>query len=224
MGWIGPRSHVEAEIAQVKADEFVAVGDNIAGGPGGAIGYLWGGVQGSYYGAAFDQMLFSNGGIEGEYSSVLSRPKLAPSLRAPAYTEVDVSLKTLKSEFLGGSKGSLYSKRNIIEGNHAPSMQSLKLAGFKIAYAEASAYQMLYEEHRSFISTGSSKAAQAFRNQEASLLKQGKFLEAFDLNTQRVQNMYGHKYDGGIQKARAWYESQIIPQLQKQVQQNSVNK
>lgn len=95
----------------------------------------------------------------------------------------------------------------------------MELAGFKIAYKEGSAFQMIYEEHRAFISTGSSKIAIAFRNQEASFLKEGKFLEAFDLNAQRVRAAYGNKYNEAIEQARSYYQSNVVPQLEQQLQQ-----
>jgi RHS repeat-associated protein len=122
-----------------------------------------------------------------------------------------------QSKFLGGAKGDLYSKQKILEGNHAPTMQSYEIAGFKITYNKGSAFQMLYEEHQRFISSGNSKVALAFRNQEASLLKQGKFMEAFELTARQVKKSYGNKYDEAIQEARTYYQINIVPQLQKQI-------
>ncbi len=48
-----------------------------------------------------------------------------------------------QSKFLGGAKGKLYSKQNILEGNHAPTMQSFEIAEFKVSYNKGSAFQML---------------------------------------------------------------------------------
>lgn len=90
----------------------------------------------------------------------------------------------------------------------------MEIAGFKISYSEGSAFQMLFEEHRAFIS--SSKAAVAFRNQEASLLKEGKFMEAFDLTADRVKSSYGTKYNEALGQAREYYQNKIVPQLQQQ--------
>lgn len=100
-------------------------------------------------------------------------------------------------------------------------MNSFKIAGFEISYNQASAYQMLYAEHRSFITTGTSKAAVAFRNQEAKLLSEGKFLEAFDLNSRRVVQEYGSKYNEAISQARDYFENQIVPELQRQYSQKN---
>jgi hypothetical protein len=115
----------------------------------------------------------------------------------------------------------LYSKKDILEANHLPTMKSMELSGFKINYNEGSAFQMLYEEHRAFVSTGSSRAAVAFRNQEASLLNQGKFMDAFDLNAKRVQSAYGNKYNDALNQARDYYQKNIVPQLEQQLQQRT---
>jgi hypothetical protein len=139
-----------------------------------------------------------------------------------ASEEAQVSTKPA-STFLGGAKKDLYSKQKILEANHAPTMKSFEIAGFKISYNEGSAFQMLYDEHRLFISTGRDKAAVVFRNQEANLLKQGKFMEAFDLNVQRVKSTYGNKYDGAMGQAREYYQNKIVPQLQQQLKQQTGN-
>ncbi len=127
------------------------------------------------------------------------------------------------SKYLGGAKGGLYSKQNILEGNHTPTMQSFEIAGFKISYNKGSAFQMLYEEHQKFISSGNSKIAQAFRNKEAGLLKQGKFMEAFELTVEQVRAKYGNKYDDAIGQAREYYQNNIVPQLQKQLTQKTTS-
>jgi len=57
------------------------------------------------------------------------------------------------------------------------------------------------------------EAAVAFRRQEAALLSQGKYMEAFDLNVQRIKSAYGNKYNGAIQEARSYYEKEIVPIL-----------
>ena len=98
-------------------------------------------------------------------------------------------------------------------------MQSYEVAGCKIPYNKGSAFQMLYEEHQAFISSGSSKTAQAFRKMEAGLLGQRKFIEAFQLNAQRVQAAYGHKYDEAIMESMKYYTEKVVPELQKQLQQ-----
>ena len=148
---------------------------------------------------------------------------LAKTELQAASGELKAAVNTTESKFLGGAKGDLYSKKGILEGNHAPTMNSMELSGFKIKYNEGSAFQMLYEEHRAFVSTGSGKAAVAFRNQEAGLLSQGKFMEAFDLNAQRVRAAYGNKYNDALNQAREYYKNNIVPQLQEQLQQRATN-
>lgn len=68
-----------------------AVGANIAGGPGGAFGYMVGGESGSFVGAVADGVVFSIGGINGR-SSVLSRfqsPTIEPTLTSTQVKPVD---------------------------------------------------------------------------------------------------------------------------------------
>ncbi|MBO9154071.1 RHS repeat domain-containing protein [Chitinophaga sp. GCM10012297] len=133
--------------------------------------------------------------------------------------DASVNTSTPTSTYLGGAKGSLFSKRNILEANHSPTMKSYEIAGFSISYSEGSAFQMVYAEHRAFVSTGSSKAAQAFRAQEASLLKQGKFMEAFDLNMNSIKSQFGNKYNEAMSQAREHFQKNIVPRLQKQLSQ-----
>jgi RHS repeat-associated protein len=149
---------------------------------------------------------------------------LAKTELKAASSELNASLNTPESKFLGGAKGDLYSKKGILEGNHAPTMNSMEMSGFSIRYKKGSAFQMLYEDHRNFVSTGRGPAAVAFREQEASLLSQGKFMEAFDLNAQRVRAAYGNKYNDAINQAREYYQNSIVPQLQQQLQQQTVPK
>ncbi|WP_138729707.1 hypothetical protein [Pedobacter helvus] len=75
-------------------------------------------------------------------------------------------------------------------------------------------------EHRQFISTGRGAAAKAFRATEASLLKQGKFMEAFDMNAVSIRGQYGNKYDGALKEARDYYEKNIVPKLKEQQKGN----
>jgi RHS repeat-associated protein len=144
---------------------------------------------------------------------------LAKTELQAASSEIKAGINAPESKFIGGAKGDLYSKQKILEGNHLPTMKGMELAGFQIEYKAGSAFQMLYEEHRAFISTGSGKIADAFRKAEANLLSEGKFLEAFDLNVDRVRAAYGNKYNEAMSEAREYYQSNIIPQLQKQLQQ-----
>jgi hypothetical protein len=71
-------------------------------------------------------------------------------------------------------------------------------------------------DHRNFITTGSSKAANAFRSAEAKLLKAGRFLDAFDLNAGAIKKQFGNKYDKSLKEAREHYIKEVIPELQAQ--------
>ena len=117
---------------------------------------------------------------------------------------------TPTSKFLGGAKGDLYSKKNILEGNHVPTMKSIRDAGLSVGYNEASAIQMLYSEHRSFISTGSSVESVSFRKMETELLRKADYIGAFELNANRLKQQYGNKYDEAINQARTHYKKHII--------------
>jgi hypothetical protein len=92
-GVIGRRSDVQAVVGATWQEHFVHVGQNIAGGPGGAVGYLIGGSRGSDVGAASDQILFSFGGIP-DQNTFLSKPGNAPTEVDPAYTESPITFRS----------------------------------------------------------------------------------------------------------------------------------
>jgi RHS repeat-associated protein len=152
-----------------------------------------------------------------------NKPAIAAHGNADEATATSTATATNKpaSKFLGGAKGKLFSKQQILESNHAPTMNSFEIAGFKISYNKASAFQMIYEEHRGFISTGNGSFAQEFRNKEADLMKQGKFMDAFELTTNEIRAEFGNKYDEAIGQAREYYRKNIVPQLQKQLSQKA---
>jgi RHS repeat-associated protein len=101
--------------------------------------------------------------------------------------------------------------------NHLPTMNSYKLAGFRVSNYMGSAQIMTVEDHKAFISTGSSKEAKAFRNAEAKLLKSGRFMDAFDLNANAIRHQFGDKYNRAIEKARDHYQKNVVPILQQQL-------
>ncbi|PQJ10489.1 hypothetical protein CJD36_010965 [Flavipsychrobacter stenotrophus] len=103
-------------------------------------------------------------------------------------------------KFAGGAYKSLERKAGQIERNHMPSMNAYTRAGAKISKQNASAIEMIFEEHRAFISTGGGKAAEAFRKAEGELLSQGKYIDAFDLNANRIRSTYGDKYNIQLSK------------------------
>ncbi|MDX2048317.1 MAG: DUF6443 domain-containing protein [Chitinophagaceae bacterium] len=136
---------------------------------------------------------------------------------APLLTKKPPSPQRPTSVFRGGEKGKLLALKKILERNHLPTMDGLRKAGFKISEKQGSAIQMLYKEHRDFISTGSSEASKAFRQIEANLLRQGKFMEAFELNANRLLSTYGNKYKAAIDEARQYFQDEIIPILSGQL-------
>jgi RHS repeat-associated protein len=140
------------------------------------------------------------------YLTPYVKPFIKPLLPGP----LGVNAVKPNSIFLGGAKGELFSKQKILEGNHMPTIKGIKDAGLNIEYNQASAIQMLYKEHRSFLSTGSSAEAIAFRAQETALLKKGDYMGAFELNAQKLQMQYGVKYNDAINQAREHYKTHVV--------------
>jgi hypothetical protein len=112
-GVSGKKDVVERNIASVKRQHDVAIADNIASGPGGAIGYLIGGDRGSAVGAAFDQIGFSFSGIP-EQSGYLSKPNFKKWVEyVPNTTSVIAQRVSVKETWLPTEGFSLgYSLQN----------------------------------------------------------------------------------------------------------------
>ena len=175
---------------------------------------------------------YSRGLREIEYA------KTNPSTMEWAAFQAGENAREIKSEFLGGygvggikntrinlSKGGAHGKFNnlydsngklLTNKNHLPTIKSYKLEGFKISDYMGGANIMTISDHKNFISTGSSKAAIAFRDAEAQLLKSGKFIEAFDLNANAIRKQFGNKYDNALKEAKEHYQNKVIPILRKQ--------
>ena len=101
--------------------------------------------------------------------------------------------------------------------NHLPTVNSYKLAGFKVSNYMGSAHIISVADHKKFISTGSGKSAKIFRQAEAELLKAGEFLKAFDLNANAIKKNFGDKYDEALEKARKHFIENVIPILKEQL-------
>jgi len=101
--------------------------------------------------------------------------------------------------------------------NHLPSFKSYDLAGFKISKYMGSSQIMSVADHKKYITTGSGTIAKEFRKAEAGLLKQGKFLEAFDLNAHAIKKQFGNKYSESIKQARQQFIDEVIPILKSQI-------
>lgn len=155
--------------------------------------------------------------------------QFGPAFLIPEEKEVEATatapeLFGYESTFKGGAKGDLLTgrveKSGVLEGHHLPAYDSYVKASLEMGYDDASAIQMLFGEHRGYLSTGSAADAVAFRQTQANLMKQGKFMEAFDLDVREIRKAYGNKYDRAIKEAREYYQKNIVPKLEKQIQTN----
>ncbi|WP_299313038.1 RHS repeat-associated core domain-containing protein [uncultured Aquimarina sp.] len=108
--------------------------------------------------------------------------------------------------------------KNITELNHLPSKHAYKLAGLIMTAYSGTAHIMDKIDHRNYVTTGSSRESQSFRQAEALLLATGQFMEAFDLNVEAIREAYGNKYDKSLEEARTHYENEVIPKLKKQLE------
>jgi hypothetical protein len=69
-----------------------------------------------------------------------------------------------------------------------------------IARGEGPAIAMEQADHQATASWGNSKEAQAYRQQQADLIAQGKFSEAQQMDINDIQQKFGNKYDDAIQQ------------------------
>ncbi|TAJ04000.1 hypothetical protein DMA11_24060, partial [Marinilabiliaceae bacterium JC017] len=104
--------------------------------------------------------------------------------------------------------------------NHLPTKQAYKLAGFKVSDYIGSAHVMLVQDHIDFISTGGKIIAKKFREAEAKLLKEGNYLDAFDLNANAIKEQFGDIYNEGIEEAREHFINEVIPLLKEQAKKS----
>jgi filamentous hemagglutinin len=65
-------------------------------------------------------------------------------------------------------------------------------------------------DHRAMTSTGSSAEAKAFRAEQAELIKEGKIMEAVQMDIDEIHEKYGSKYDEGIAEMLAYLAAQGI--------------
>lgn len=137
-------------------------------------------------------------------------------------TDANLSSGSAKRGDKGNAHGRLENEKgpdgkNTTEKNHMPSKQAYKLAGFKVSDYMGTAAIMKKRHHRRFTTTGSGANAKAFREEEAALLKEGKFIEAFEKNVDEIRKMFGNQYDEAIEQAREQYVNEVIPILQEQL-------
>ncbi|MEU1539025.1 RHS repeat-associated core domain-containing protein [Actinacidiphila glaucinigra] len=88
------------------------------------------------------------------------------------------------------------------EVNHIPAKATYLDLGLTTDLKESTgpAIRMEYEDHRNFISTGSSAEADAWRAAQKSLIRQGKFDEAMKMDIDEIRRLHGTKYDAAIKE------------------------
>ncbi|WP_282698366.1 polymorphic toxin-type HINT domain-containing protein, partial [Streptomyces sp. CC208A] len=81
------------------------------------------------------------------------------------------------------------------EINHVP---PASVAEMHFGYTTGPAIQMDYLDHRAVYSTGSSRAAKAWRMWQAELIGSGRIDEAIQMDINDIRSRFGSKYDGAI--------------------------
>lgn len=93
------------------------------------------------------------------------------------------------------------SDTNSYERNHIPARDSyVAIGGAKLGYGPGPAIRMDYDDHRDFISTGSSAEGIAWRAKQRSLIAQGKFDVAMKMDIGMIRKIHGTKYDAAIKE------------------------
>jgi Flp pilus assembly pilin Flp len=97
------------------------------------------------------------------------------------------------------------------EVNHMPAWNSWEQSGdSRFSRDTAPAIWMETADHRAMTSTGSSAEAKAFRAEQAELIKEGKIMEAVQMDIDEIHEKYGSKYDEGIAEMLAYLAAQGI--------------
>lgn len=88
------------------------------------------------------------------------------------------------------------------EINHVPAKDSWMQLGLTHSLSESGgpAIRMDYDDHRDFISTGSSQDSKDWRAAQADLISQGKFDEAMKMDIDEIRAQFGTKYDAAIKQ------------------------
>ena len=95
----------------------------------------------------------------------------------------------------GGEYGKVRSANNGGEVHHMP---AAKVTPY--TYKKAPASWMDTADHRKTASWGSSKAAEAYRQQQKNLIDQGRLREAIQMDIDDIRSKFGNKYDSNIQE------------------------
>jgi len=97
------------------------------------------------------------------------------------------------------------------EVNHMPAWNSWEQSG-DTTFSRDSAPSIWMEkaDHRAMTSTGSSAESKAYRAEQAELIKEGKIMEAIQMDIDEIHEKYGNKYDEGIAEMLAYLAAQGI--------------
>jgi len=97
------------------------------------------------------------------------------------------------------------------EVNHIPAWDSQVQAGSTLfTNGQAPTIWMETADHRDLTSTGSSAESVAWRAQQAALIKEGRFLDAVQMDIDEIHELFGSKYDKGIQEMLEYLAAQGI--------------
>ncbi|MFD8599497.1 RHS repeat-associated core domain-containing protein [Kitasatospora sp. NPDC059646] len=87
------------------------------------------------------------------------------------------------------------------EINHIPAKATyLGLGTPDLKESSGPSIRMEYDDHRTFISTGSSAASDRWRAKQTSLIQAGKFDEAMKMDIDEIRRVHGTKYDAAIKE------------------------
>ena len=128
-----------------------------------------------------------------------------------------------KSSIKGGSYSKLANfykgREDKIEIHHIPPHSIFAVEGIKgfnyISRKENNKYDfsiciaITKEDHKLTASYGSSNEAEIFRKKQDKLIRSGKFKEALINECNNIRNLFGHKYDEGLDQAIAYYQELV---------------
>lgn len=112
-----------------------------------------------------------------------------------------LSGSTVRYNFVGGKYGTMEALGG--QKHHMPSSSALTSTGVLSTYS-GPCIRMITADHYRTASYGNSSSAAAFRNQEISLIKSGKFIAAQNLGVSDIQSTFGSKYDVAITQMRVY--------------------
>lgn len=127
-----------------------------------------------------------------------------------AIDQINITLKIFTGKDVincGGANKDLPRVEGIVERHHMVSQAAIKASGIQLTTGETPAIVMSVPDHRRTLSAGGFIEARKYREEQTALLKQCKFLEAFEREAELIQATFGMKYSQQIKEARAYLES-----------------